>query len=251
MSITCKNCHFQYEGKFCPDCGQKADTERITYHSLAHEIPHSILHIDKGIFFTMKELFVRPAATLKEYMAGRRVKHFKPLAYVLILTAFSTFISHLVDSYLVSHGMSITQTVAPTLLNRVVANTSHFFDKYPSVFYFLMIPVISLLSWLFFRHSGYNYWENIILNIYLTAQFNLLLTLAQLLRLFNGGAVNYTPFLIVYFSYLGFVYGMFFRNAQSRRLQHTLATFGLIAAVCLVYVTGLSFAGMMTPWWGN
>src|SRR5689334_20385034 len=103
MSITCKNCHFQYEGKFCPDCGQKADTERITYHSLAHEIPHSILHIDKGIFFTMKELFIRPAATLKEYMAGRRVKHFKPLAYVLILTAFSTFISHLVDSYLVSH----------------------------------------------------------------------------------------------------------------------------------------------------
>jgi hypothetical protein len=170
---------------------------------------------------------------------------------VLILTAVSTFISHLIDAYLVNKGLTVTLPVAPTLLNRVVSNTSHFFDKYPSVFYFLMIPVISLLSWLFFRRSGYNYWENIILNVYLTAQFNLLLILAQLMRLFNDGTVNYTPFLIVYFSYLGFVYGMFFRNPQSKRVQHTLATFGLIAAVCLVYVTGLSFAGMMTPWWGS
>jgi hypothetical protein len=250
MSTTCKNCHFEYDGKYCPSCGQKADTERITYHSLAHEIPHSLLHIDKGIFFTMKELFTRPAASLREYMSGRRVKHFKPLAYVLILTAISSFVTHLVDSHIISKGLGTTLSLEPTLLNRVLLNTSHFFDKYPSVFYFLMIPVISLLSWLFFRRSGYNYWENVILNTYLTAQFNLLLIVAQVMRLFNDGAVSYTPFLIVYFTYLGFVYGMFFRHPRSKRTTHTLATLGLIASVVLVYVTGLSFAGMMSPWWG-
>jgi hypothetical protein len=251
MRITCKNCQYQYEGKFCARCGQKSDTERITYHSLAHEIPHSIFHVDKGIFFTMKELFTRPAATMQEYMAGKRVKHFKPLAYVLILTAISSFITHLVDAYLVNKGLGTTIHIEPTLLNKVISDTGHFFDKYPSIFYFFMIPVISLFTWLFFRKSHYNYWENIILNTYLTAQFNLLLIVATVLRMFNSGQVSYTPFLIIYFTYLGIVYGLFFRNRQSRRWKHTLTVIALMAVVCLVYVTGLSFAGMMSPWWGQ
>lgn len=249
MSITCKNCLRDFDGKYCPHCGQKADTERITYHSLAHEIPHSIFHIDKGIFFTMKELFVRPAPSMREYMAGRRVKHFKPLAYVLILTAVTTFASHLVDGYLLKKGVESTISVEPSLLNKVLANTSHFFDKYPSFFYFFMIPVVSLLTWLFFRKSSYNYWENVILNTYLTAQFNLLLLVATLLRLFNGGKVSYTPFLIIYFTYLALVYSFFFRSTYSRRWQHTFTVIALIVVVCFVYITGLSFAGMMTPWW--
>lgn len=249
MRITCKNCQYPFDGKFCPRCGQKSDTERITYHSLAHEIPHSILHVDKGIFFTMKELIVRPGATLREYMAGKRVKHFKPLAYVLVLTAISSFIIHLTNNYLLSLGHTTTMTIDSTLLNKVLVNSSHFFDKYPSVFYFLMIPVISLITWLFFRRSAYNYWENIILNTYLTAQFNLLLIIATVLRIFNGGQVSYTPYLIIYFSYLGIVYGLFFKTGKTQRWKHTLRVIMLIAVVCLVYITGLSFAGMMSPWW--
>jgi hypothetical protein len=208
------------------------------------------LHIDKGIFFTMKELLLRPAATLQEYMAGKRVRHFKPLAYVLILTAISSFIIHLTDNYVTTAGYHTTILAEPTLLNRMVVSSSHFFEKYPSIFYFLMIPVISVITWLFFRKGRYNYWENIVLNMYLTAQINLLLILATTLRLFNGGRISYTPFLILYFTYLGIVYSLFFRTPQSKRWQHTLTILALVAAVTLVYITGLSFAGMMSPWWG-
>lgn len=192
---------------------------------------------------------MRPAASMREYMAGRRVKHFKPLAYVLILTAVTTFVSHLVESYLFREALHSTITVRSSLLNRVLFSTGQFFGKYPSFFYFFMIPVISLITWLFFRRSGYNYWENVILNTYLTAQFNLLLLVATMLRLFNHGAVSYTPFLIIYFTYLALVYSFFFRTTHSRRWQHTFTVIALIVVVCFVYITGLSFAGMMTPWW--
>lgn len=198
----------------------------------------------------MRELFLRPAATLREYMTGKRVKHFKPLAYVIILTALSTFISHLGERVLAAVGQHSPVVVEPTALNRLLVSSQHFFDKYPSIFYFLMIPVISLVTWLFFRKGKYNFWENVIMNTYLTAQFNLLLIVASMAQVVKGGALSYTPFLVVYFTYLAIVYSMFFKTGHSAPWAHTLRIIVLIVVICFVYITGLSLAGMMTPWWG-
>jgi hypothetical protein len=83
--IRCLNCdHMVYE-KFCPNCGQKGDTKRIDWHFLFHDIPHSILHLDKGFLYTSKKLFLNPGAAVREFLDGKRVRHFRPLAYVIIL----------------------------------------------------------------------------------------------------------------------------------------------------------------------
>lgn len=71
--------------KFCPNCGQKGDTKRIDWHFLFHDIPHSILHLDKGFLYTAKKLFRNPGAAAREFLDGKRIRHFRPLAYVIIL----------------------------------------------------------------------------------------------------------------------------------------------------------------------
>jgi len=81
MAINCKNCNNLYDGNYCNHCGQSANTHEINFKSILHEVQHSLLHIDKGILYTTKELLLRPGKTISDYLNGKRVKHFKPFAF--------------------------------------------------------------------------------------------------------------------------------------------------------------------------
>ncbi|TAE09305.1 MAG: hypothetical protein EAY72_12660 [Bacteroidetes bacterium] len=56
--IHCKNCSRQYNGNFCYHCGQPANTKAIDWHYIVHDVPHSVLHIDKGFFTHLYSYFV-------------------------------------------------------------------------------------------------------------------------------------------------------------------------------------------------
>lgn len=56
--INCKNCENQFEGHFCNQCGQKANVQRINFSYLVNEFSKGIFQIERGLFFTIKELFV-------------------------------------------------------------------------------------------------------------------------------------------------------------------------------------------------
>ena len=94
MTHICKNCGSPVKSRFCSDCGQPASTHRISGHFLWHDIQHGILHVDKGILFTAKELFTRPGHSIREFLQGKRVKHFKPISLVIILAGIYGFLSH-------------------------------------------------------------------------------------------------------------------------------------------------------------
>jgi Protein of unknown function (DUF3667) len=52
------------------------------------------MHLDKGILFTTKELFTRPGHSIREFLDGKRVRHFKPISMVIILAGIYGFLSH-------------------------------------------------------------------------------------------------------------------------------------------------------------
>jgi hypothetical protein len=72
MAHVCLNCGHKYAGNFCNECGQKAKVKRLDWHYLVHEIPHSIFHIDKGFFFTLKEMIKHPGILIREYRDERK-----------------------------------------------------------------------------------------------------------------------------------------------------------------------------------
>lgn len=79
--------------KFCPDCGLPTPAHRIDWEFLSHEIQHSILHVDKGILFTIKELLTRPGHMIREYIHGKRGGHIKPFLMIMILGTVVTLLS--------------------------------------------------------------------------------------------------------------------------------------------------------------
>ncbi|MCC6463082.1 MAG: DUF3667 domain-containing protein [Saprospiraceae bacterium] len=168
--ITCKNCGFEYEGKFCPQCGQKAKTKRITNKAVLGEIRERLLHFDQGFVYTIQQLFLRPGQTIRDYLAGKRVKYAKPIKFMLWAAALN---------FLVLYYFGIYQEI----LNQISAQAGkdvsqvalvQYIFRYPSLMLLLLIPNIAFFSWLFFRKTGYNYAEHIVLNAYLMGEVAIL-----------------------------------------------------------------------------
>ena len=174
LTTSCKNCNHIFEGNFCNHCGQSADTHDINFHGILHEIQHSILHIDKGILFTTKELFTRPGHAIREYLYGKRIKHFKPFAYILLLStiyALLTKISHkntFVGQFLsgMTEGFSDNNENQPSLFLELLSWLKNHYAHTTLLF----LPIISLASYLSFYKSKYNYFQHLILNAFIAGQ---------------------------------------------------------------------------------
>jgi hypothetical protein len=153
MENNCQNCSSDIDSKykFCPNCGQKMDIHRLNFHFIWHEIVHAFIHADKSIFNLTKQMATQPGVVVKNYVEGKRKRYFNPFSYFLIsagIMALLTSAFHILEVPNVGK--------APDFM------TTHF-----NKLIFLSIPFLSFFTWLFFRKSGYNYWENFIFHIFL------------------------------------------------------------------------------------
>lgn len=171
MDTICKNCSTPVEGKFCSNCGQPSNTHRISAHFLWHDIQHGLFHVDKGILFTTKELFARPGHSIREFLAGKRVKHFKPVSLVLILAGVYGFLSHYFHINLLSNNIRVSGSGdGVNEMKKVVEGASQWLSEHYSLFSLLQIPLLALGTWLFFKKAGYNFFEHVIIHTFLTGQ---------------------------------------------------------------------------------
>ena len=81
--IHCLNCGTEFEGNFCPECGQSAETGRFTMKFIWENLLAAFISKDGGIWFTLKNLFTRPGAMIVEILNGKRRKFFSPFPMLI------------------------------------------------------------------------------------------------------------------------------------------------------------------------
>lgn len=170
--MNCKNCGHRVDEKFCSHCGQSSKVDRINFPNFLKEVSESVFQINKGLFYTLKELFVRPGNTLKEFINGKRKNHFKPIAYVLTLSTVYFLITQ------VTHQNTWMDDVVSGWMNGVTGSNSGveiskittWFSKNYAYSTLLLLPVFSIASYLSFFKFGKNYLEHIVINSYITGQ---------------------------------------------------------------------------------
>jgi len=85
VKITkCLNCDSEFEGNFCPNCGQRADTGRFTVRFIFTNFLQGILSNDGGIWFTLKNLFTRPGQMMIDIINGKRKSYFSPFPMLFL-----------------------------------------------------------------------------------------------------------------------------------------------------------------------
>lgn len=161
MSVTCKNCGNVFEGNYCNNCGQPAETHAVNASFIAHDVQHGLFHFESGLLYSAGQLFLRPGHTIREYLHGKRVKHYKPISMVIVVATLYGVLYHFLHLNIFK-GVDVEGFDIKDLSELV----SHHF----ALVTLATIPLYALSSYLVFRKQGYNYTEHIILNSFYSTQ---------------------------------------------------------------------------------
>ena len=78
----CLNCDTSLAetARFCPRCGQRADTSRLSFRDMARDLTHAFVNVERGPLAFASALFMRPGEVAREYVSGKRRRHYGPFA---------------------------------------------------------------------------------------------------------------------------------------------------------------------------
>ncbi len=278
--MNCKNCTTSLLKKenFCPECGAKVITKRITTKSLISDAFKDSFGWDNKYFVTVKKLITSPEIILKKYIDGTRKKYVRPFLFLAINTAITIiFLNVFSDQYLqlnrdinesqrnftaqiissIEKGdqqklsekeleESIKKKEIKAAEQLKLSNDIQLFIlKYLNIITFALLPFYTLVAYLVYR-KPYNYGEHLIINTYLQA-FNQLISLVCIL---------FAMVFSAHFIYLTFASSaMYYLYAYSRLYQHgigkaflkLLKFIGITAALSIILmiiaiVCGIIFA---------
>lgn len=84
--MTCLNCGNEFEGAYCPVCGQSAKVRKLTMAALFEGLMGALFSFDRGIWRTIGHLFSKPGTMISEYISGKRARYVNPFSLLVILT---------------------------------------------------------------------------------------------------------------------------------------------------------------------
>ena len=250
--IGCKNCGNQFTGRYCNQCGQRSDTHRINWHYIWHEIPHSVWHVDHGILFTFKELFTRPGYTIREFLDGKRIHHYRPLALILLLGAILIFLSRSLDVHVTERVNEFTnaqQEQSETLKN-FQQDLNGFLERNQHLTTLIMVPVTAFFMWLFFRRKSLNFPEHLVANTFLgVIGLVMAIIMILLIKLIGASASGFATSLglgvLVNVGYVLFAYAQLFKTEMTpfkavlRALAGWLA--GYFTTIFVLTILGVAY----------
>ena len=174
--MNCKNCNAEVNSKFCPDCGQPTSLKRINGHYIIHEIEH-VLHFERGILYTIKELITNPGQNVRNYLSENRSRLVKPIIFIIITSliySLTTGFFHIEDQYVKFEGEEIKSTTPVKIFKWIQGHYG----------YANIIMGIFITFWLklFFRKYRYNLFEILILLCFVMGVAMLIFSLFSLLQ---------------------------------------------------------------------
>ena len=84
----CRTCGEEYQGNYCPRCGQSAKIGRYSFKNAL------LLFFDvwgmgnRGMFRTLRDLVLRPGYMIRDYISGMQMAYFPPFKLLFLMTAF-------------------------------------------------------------------------------------------------------------------------------------------------------------------
>ncbi|MFY0672093.1 MAG: DUF3667 domain-containing protein [Bacteroidia bacterium] len=151
----------------CQHCGKDIKIKQITLKSLFYDTINVIFNLEKGFLFTIKMLFINPGSVLNGYLKTTdRYRYYNPFRYAFILATASVFFFVYFDLY--------EKAITIGALNLEADNKEgvEFIEKYANFISLLIIPFLSLGSFLFFK--SHNYAEHLVANFFVFGQTTLI-----------------------------------------------------------------------------
>lgn len=224
--IRCKKCNSEFQGNYCPNCGHPSKVERITGRYIATEIA-SVFNLQKGFFYTIKELVIRPGESIKAFISEDRNRLVKPITFILITSLIYTIIATFFqpDNGIIESTKSAYDN---TIFNWVQNNYG-----YANI---IMAFFIGLWLKIFFRKHPYNFFEVLVLLCYIMGIGMLIYSLFDIASSFTH--INLmTVEVIVGFVYTTYAIGQFYDRKKVASYAKALLSYllGMIVFTLVLF----------------
>lgn len=154
---------------------------------MLHDIPHAVYHIDKGIVYTFKELLLRPGQMINGYWEGKRVKHYNPFSYFILIGGILAFINVKFADQLLKNAN--VPTASPKVFGKF--DLMRWILEHPTVGMYVLIPFFSCASWLVYKKYKRTFPEHLVAYIYIIAQTQWMGLVLMPLQIFVPSTVLY------------------------------------------------------------
>ena len=168
----CGTCGQEFQGNYCPCCGQSAKIGRYSFKNAL------LLFLDvwgmgnRGMFRTLRDLILRPGYLIRDYISGMQMAYFPPFKLLFLLTALLLVVDSGVnlkgEDYLANYhektvktGNSFAkkdkqkETTRDERWDKVsdwyIVKLREFRESNPAFFWVALLFVLSLPLYLFFR----------------------------------------------------------------------------------------------------
>ncbi|MFD2697004.1 DUF3667 domain-containing protein [Mesonia sediminis] len=165
---NCKHCKPDKAAQFCSSCGAHLKPKRIDAGYVVQELK-SILYLEFGIFYTIKELALRPGKTTKRYLWGERKRFIKPILFLIVCSLVYTLGQRLFDYEILTISFSEETKKSRPLAFELL---SWFTDNYGYLNVWMALFIAAFYR-LFFRRINYNYFEIFVFLCYILGLFML------------------------------------------------------------------------------
>lgn len=157
MGVNCQNCEQATTGNYCNNCGQVRELRKIDRKYVTQEFL-SVVGLEKGFLFTCKELLIKPAQIIREYINENRQKITKPITFLVLTSVIYTLISRFFKTDITYNELSkeiYGDSSIADIMNWVQNNYG-----YANL---IMILPITLWTKFLFRKYRYNFYETFVM----------------------------------------------------------------------------------------
>ncbi len=213
-SIKCLNCETEFEGKYCPECGQTSKTGKLNLRILIKDVLAGMFDLEKPLYRTLIGLATKPGTMISNYIDGKRKSYANPIKFGLATSALLMLMTRLRGS-ITDATMEVTDSFpdmdeAGRQFALEYAKITEAMEPYNQILTIFLIPLIAGLFSLFFRKTSRSYTDNIAFSFYIMGFIDIVMCLLMLFNIHNlfpslFSSLNPLIF-IVYFSWAAIVF---------------------------------------------
>ena len=230
--MNCISCNFEHNEKYCPNCGEKSGTKKITFTSIIEDAFSSITNMDKGFLFNIKTLILNPQKITIDYVLGKRKGILNPVSFLI----FSITIYLIVITFFKIPKEIIEESNFTKSELHKASNDVGFFIR-ANLKYFWILSIIPLGLSLKLIFKKYNYLEHLAISSFIIGQATLIGIISYLIFKFP---LIFDP--IVYLVILWLIYKIFNNNnndkVESILLSLTILILFIIQLIIIIGIIG-------------
>lgn len=157
----------------CGTCNARQRSDRLSLTYMVHRLREEVFGTERGFLLTVWHLFTIPQQVTSAFIRGDSLRYYSPMKYFVVMFALSL---------LISRGASFFDTM---LIKELVENGIFSQEKAQAVFtdwntaiYLPLVLILAIATRGFFRHSGLNFAEHLVITTYGWAHIVLINTVA-------------------------------------------------------------------------